>query len=164
MHYFAGYCGIYYECDNKRCIHKTITCNDYNSCGDYSDCQTTLEAGAIAGIVVGSVFGLILIVSALVSFFCCLRPKKSSPGQTVSRRPTTCTPRNEHRHTSSKSLWQWYFSAIITCTIFPSEGTIFQGPVVHSIVSLTSSLVIKMLSVLLSTIAKSQVFLLKRYE
>ena len=38
---------------------------------------------------------------------------------------------------------------------------ILQGPVVQSIVSLTSSLVVKMLIVLVSTISNSQVFLLK---
>ena len=37
-----------------------------------------------------------------------------------------------------------------------------QGPVVQSAVSLTSSLVVKMLTVLVSTIANSQVFLLKK--
>ena len=36
-----------------------------------------------------------------------------------------------------------------------------QGPVVQSIVSLTSSLVVKMLTVLVRTISNSQVFLLK---
>ena len=36
-----------------------------------------------------------------------------------------------------------------------------QGPVVQSIVSLKSSLVVKMLSVLVSTVSISQVFLLK---
>ena len=39
-----------------------------------------------------------------------------------------------------------------------------QGPVVQSIVSLTSSLVDKMLTVLLSTVSNSQVFLLKKCE
>ena len=37
-----------------------------------------------------------------------------------------------------------------------------QGPVVQSVVSLTSSLVVKMLTVLVSTISNSQVFLLKK--
>ena len=36
-----------------------------------------------------------------------------------------------------------------------------QGPVVQSVASLTSSLVVKMLTVLVSTISMSQVFLLK---
>ena len=40
---------------------------------------------------------------------------------------------------------------------------IHQGPAVHSIVSLMSLLVIKMLSALVSTISNSQVFLLKTY-
>ena len=38
----------------------------------------------------------------------------------------------------------------------------YQGPVVQSIVSLTSSLVVKMLTVLVSTISNSQLFLLKK--
>ena len=39
--------------------------------------------------------------------------------------------------------------------------TSYQGPVIQSVVSLMSSLVVKMLTVLLSTISSSQVFLLK---
>ena len=38
------------------------------------------------------------------------------------------------------------------------------GPVVQSIVSITSSLMVKMLTVLVSTISNSQVFLLKKCE
>ena len=37
-----------------------------------------------------------------------------------------------------------------------------QAPVVQSVVSLTSSLVVKLLTVLVSTISNSQVFLLKK--
>ena len=39
-----------------------------------------------------------------------------------------------------------------------------QGPVVQSTVSLTSSLVVKMLNVLVSIISNSQVFVLKKCE
>ena len=39
-----------------------------------------------------------------------------------------------------------------------------QGPVVQSIISLTSSLVVKMLTVLISSISKSQILLLKKYK
>ena len=42
--------------------------------------------------------------------------------------------------------------------------SIHQGPVVQSIISLTSSLVVKMLTVLVSTISNSQLFLLKKCE
>ena len=42
--------------------------------------------------------------------------------------------------------------------------SIIQGPVVQGIVSLTNSLVVKMLTVLVSTISNSQVFLLKKCE
>ena len=38
----------------------------------------------------------------------------------------------------------------------------YQSPVVQSIVSLNSSLVVKMLTVLVSTISNSQLFLLKK--
>ena len=41
---------------------------------------------------------------------------------------------------------------------------IFLGPVVQSIVSLTSSLVVKMLTFLVSTISDSQISLLKKCE
>ena len=37
-----------------------------------------------------------------------------------------------------------------------------QGPVVQSVVRLTSSLMVKILTVLVSTISNSQVFLLKK--
>ena len=40
----------------------------------------------------------------------------------------------------------------------------FLGPVVQSIVSLASSLVVRMLIVLVNTISNSQVFLLKKCE
>ena len=40
----------------------------------------------------------------------------------------------------------------------------YLGPVVQSIVSLTSSLVVKILTVLVSAISNSQVFLLKKCE
>ena len=42
--------------------------------------------------------------------------------------------------------------------------SVIQGPVVQSIVSLTNLLVVKMLTVLVSTISNSQVFLLKICE
>ena len=38
-----------------------------------------------------------------------------------------------------------------------------QGPVVQKVVSLKSSLVVKMLTILVSTISNSQVFLLKKW-
>ena len=42
--------------------------------------------------------------------------------------------------------------------------SIIQGPVIQSIISLTSSLVVKMLTALVSTVSNSQVFLLKKCE
>ena len=43
-------------------------------------------------------------------------------------------------------------------------GSKDQGPVVQSIISLMGSLVVKILTVLVSTISNSQVFLLKKCE
>ena len=40
-------------------------------------------------------------------------------------------------------------------------STVYQGPVVQRVISLTNSLVVKMLTALVSTIANSQLFLLK---
>ena len=47
---------------------------------------------------------------------------------------------------------------------FLQMKTVIQGPVVQSTISLTSSLVVKMLTILVSTISNSQVFLLKKCE
>ena len=40
----------------------------------------------------------------------------------------------------------------------------YLGPVVESVISLTSLLVVKMLTVLVSTLSNSQVFFLEKYE
>ena len=53
-----------------------------------------------------------------------------------------------------------FYSKGLVVFIFLHKN-ISQGPDVQSIVSLTSSLVVKMLTVLVSTISNSQVFLLK---
>ena len=54
------------------------------------------------------------------------------------------------------------FAILTPYYVYPEFG--YQGPVVQSIVSFTVSFVVKMLTVLLSTISNSQVFLLKKYE
>ena len=59
---------------------------------------------------------------------------------------------------------------IIAGTIYVEDVLCFQnyhiylGPVVQSVLSLTSSLVVKMLTVLVNTISNSYVFLLKKCE
>ena len=61
------------------------------------------------------------------------------------------------------SLLQEFTVLLMTRNIASDKKSI-QGPVVQSIVSLTSLLVVKMLTVLVSTISNSQVFLLKKCE
>ena len=51
-----------------------------------------------------------------------------------------------------------------TKNIIRMLSAIILGPVVQSMVSLTSSLLVKMLTVLVSTISNSKVFLLKKCE
>ena len=53
------------------------------------------------------------------------------------------------------------FSFFFVLVLF-SKLSSYQGPLVQNIVSLTSSLVVKILIVLVSTISNSQVFLLKK--
>lgn len=62
--YHTGSCyADEYECDNGRCIDDLYTCNDYNSCGDNSDCEVKLSVLGIAGIVFGGVvFSIVLII------------------------------------------------------------------------------------------------------
>ncbi|KAH3884283.1 hypothetical protein DPMN_008262 [Dreissena polymorpha] len=53
-----------YRCHNGRCISDHSTCNGYNPCGDNSDCS--LAAGAIAGIVIGTLIGFSLCIAFVV--------------------------------------------------------------------------------------------------
>ena len=51
-----------------------------------------------------------------------------------------------------------YILHMFECNFLLDTACIILGPVVQSIVSLTSSLVVKMLTVLVSTISNSQIF------
>ena len=57
----------------------------------------------------------------------------------------------------------WAYLSLGTYSHFAADFNIL-GPVVQSVVSLTSSLVVKMLTVLVSTISNSKVFLLEKCE
>ena len=68
-----------------------------------------------------------------------------------------------------KSIKLLFICALLfSYTCSSRQGAVFNrkvlGPVVQNFVSLTSSLVVKMLTVLVSTISNSQVFLLKKCE
>ncbi|XP_046550345.1 low-density lipoprotein receptor-related protein 12-like [Haliotis rubra] len=55
-----------FMCDNDRCISNTLTCNGYNDCGDDTDEDyncSTFTTGSIAGIAVGAIVFIIILVS-----------------------------------------------------------------------------------------------------
>ena len=63
----------------------------------------------------------------------------------------------------SHKLWESSCDVLqVLFRIASSKKGTLQGPVVQNIVSLISSLIVKMLTVLVSTISNSQVFLLKK--
>lgn len=66
--YHTGSCGSEeFNCNNGRCIDNSLKCNDYNSCGDNSDCKFTFTIGGITGAAVGgTVFILIIVIIAVV--------------------------------------------------------------------------------------------------
>ena len=62
-------------------------------------------------------------------------------------------------------VWSWCYGLLIQVQSGSNRTCVmvnYLGPVVQSIVNLTSSLVVKMLTVLISTTSNSQVFLLKK--
>ncbi|WAR01945.1 hypothetical protein MAR_008503, partial [Mya arenaria] len=66
-----------FRCDNGRCIDNSLKCNGFNSCGDMSDCRTTVSRAAVAGIVIGSLVGLFVLVAIACYFTCHCRHKHS---------------------------------------------------------------------------------------
>ena len=75
-----GPCASYeYECNSGRCIDDDLSCTQYKSCGDDDNCR--LSSGAIAGIVIGCLAGVGIIVIVLVMVCCCRR--KRLPTTTV---------------------------------------------------------------------------------
>ena len=71
----VGHCASWeYSCDNGRCIADEASCTGYKSCGDGNECH--LSAGAMAGIVIGSLAGATGIVIVIVMIFCCMRKQR----------------------------------------------------------------------------------------
>lgn len=68
-----------FECDNSRCIDNVIECNGYDSCGDGSVCDRS-TAAAVIGVIVGSLVGLALVITAIMCCVCCMRKSGKSPG------------------------------------------------------------------------------------
>lgn len=64
-----------YNCGNGRCIDDSLSCNGYKSCGDGNSCHW-LSSGAVAGIVIGALAGMALVVTLIVVLCCCRRRRK----------------------------------------------------------------------------------------
>lgn len=65
--YHTGYCNSdEHTCNNGRCIDDSLTCNGENPCGDHSDCDITLTVGGIAGVAIGGVVFITIIIIAIV--------------------------------------------------------------------------------------------------
>ena len=81
---------------------------------------------------------------------------------------TVCNSSSNILNTSTGSGTHFYkskgsYGKVLKCQVFKINTAFpIQGPVVQSIVSLTSSLVVKMLTVLVRMISDSQIFLLKK--
>ena len=70
----------------------------------------------------------------------------------------TSTGSGTHLYKSKDS-----YGKVLKCQVFKINTVLpIQGPVVQSIVSLTRSLVVKILTVLVSMISNAQIFLLKK--
>ena len=65
-----------YKCDNGRCIDDSLQCFGNNPCGDYSNCKygNSLSDGEIAGICVGGVLAVIIVIVSVS--FCMQRLSK----------------------------------------------------------------------------------------
>lgn len=58
-----------FTCDNGRCVNSYDVCDNWDDCGDNSDEHNCLTAGPIAGIAVGSVVGLVILI-AIIAVVC----------------------------------------------------------------------------------------------
>ena len=67
---FQGHCGSgredLFSCNNSRCIDKKFTCQNWNACGDNSDCPTNIDYEEI---VKYFIYGAVAVVGIGVLYF-----------------------------------------------------------------------------------------------
>ncbi len=81
MDFLAGQYCYEYTCNNGHCIHKDATCTGFNSCGDLSDCDHGLTGQAVAGIAIGSLVGLCVLIAVVVALCCCVKGNRAKRHQ-----------------------------------------------------------------------------------
>ncbi|KAL3851969.1 hypothetical protein ACJMK2_015659 [Sinanodonta woodiana] len=79
-HVKAQYCNEEYRAHELYCPYGCCGLAGAQYCCDYSVTYTTFSGGAIAGIVLGSLFVIGLLIGAIV-LCCCLRRRRATNGQ-----------------------------------------------------------------------------------
>nr|XP_006826106.1 PREDICTED: cubilin-like [Saccoglossus kowalevskii] len=80
-----------FHCDNHRCIHESLSCDDLDNCGDNSD-EHECSSPDNLGVILGGVFGSLIIIIIIIAVCCCCckkKPAATSPSSTTTRMATS---------------------------------------------------------------------------
>ncbi|XP_006822510.1 uncharacterized protein LOC102808582 [Saccoglossus kowalevskii] len=85
-----------FHCDNHRCIHGSLSCDELNNCGDYSDehgCNL-LDIIPLEVFLGGAFVVLVFIIIIIIVCYCCCKKKRPVAPSTIGR-TTKMTTNNE---------------------------------------------------------------------